>query len=174
MASFNRGVSPRVKSKESLMEVEIITGRSGTGKTVYAKKKILEQIRSGKTVLILDVGRSYLDLVQVVHGIHIEVDKDFSAEDIPHFENVLALDFDLMTGENQNFERDVQSTLSRYLTAVDLIVIDESQMFESALQWLSSNAEEWDGALMALSQDKLDITALDTTKATHVSMESPR
>jgi conjugal transfer ATP-binding protein TraC len=54
----------------------IVAGRSGTGKSVFMQDMLLNGLRMGVKVYILDVGRSYKKLCDLVEGQEIEFSKN--------------------------------------------------------------------------------------------------
>lgn len=52
----------------------IVTGQSGSGKSVFANDLILQALRSGARVFVLDRGRSYQKLAETVGGDHVDYD----------------------------------------------------------------------------------------------------
>lgn len=52
----------------------IVTGQSGSGKSVFANDLILQALRSGARVFVLDRGRSYEKLAETVGGVHVDYD----------------------------------------------------------------------------------------------------
>ena len=73
----NHSVSPEVdapsvvepaRPRPSEQTGAFIIGKAGTGKTTIARKMVGENLRNGKTVIILDCGSSYDELVQEIGG----------------------------------------------------------------------------------------------------------
>ena len=54
----------------------IVAGRSGTGKSVFMQDMLLNGLRMGARVYILDVGRSYKKLCDLVNGQEIEFSRE--------------------------------------------------------------------------------------------------
>lgn len=53
----------------------IITGQSGSGKSFFANDLILQALRTGGRVFVLDRGRSYKKLAEMLGGTHIDYDQ---------------------------------------------------------------------------------------------------
>lgn len=82
-------VDPQFRASYKSQDYTVITGRAGSGKTMRGVDLILNALREGKAVQVLDSGRSYFSLCKAVGGMYITHQSEF--ESIEKFDHVLPL-----------------------------------------------------------------------------------
>ena len=63
-------------SRDVRPQLTLVTGRSGTGKTILALDKVLNTLREGHSATVLDVGRQYLHAARLIGGSAFDVQLD--------------------------------------------------------------------------------------------------
>ncbi len=121
-----------------------IIGKTGTGKTTIAREMVGENLRAGKTVIILDYGKSYDDFVQV-----------FDDKTTPLF----VFDFgDVPSGETAEIPPFFRGSIGENI----FVLVDESERVSEKFPELKNLMHQWvarGASFCIVGQDELCLQA---------------
>ncbi len=163
------------------VQLTVVSGRSGTGKTVFALDSVLNALRSGKTATVLDVGRSYLRAINALGGCAFDVRSDGTI-----FQTALGAEelhlYDFEECRQEVSALSLESLRSRIEVRGSLLVVDEAwsivRLFGHALDLVTSALERGCSVIVVGQghDDMEPFCALELPKNTrriHIEMKLP-